>query len=200
MRLTRIDLTSFRSFRGTALPCAASRVVVAGRNGVGKTTVADAIRWVLIGSCRGTDARGVGSERLIPHGDRVADVSLGIAGIGRVTRTYSPKGGGTFSVEGFTGSSQAQYQGLMMKLGTTPDLLAATLDSGHFLDLPHAEAKALILALLEVKIPVGDRSFTLDDLDARYKQAFADRTVAKRVLAGMSLPAKPDVSGPSVET
>ena len=200
MKLTEVTLSSFRSFHDISFNLSASRVVVCGRNSAGKTTCADAIRWVLLGSCRGTDARGAGSERLIPQGESVADVSLGIEGIGRATRTYSPKGGGTFSVEGFTGSSQVQYQGLLMKLGTTPELLAATLDSGHFLDLPHAEAKALILSLLELKIQVGDRSFTLDELDARYKQAFEDRKVAKRVLANLTLPAKPDVSGPSVET
>ena len=91
MRLTNIELTNFRSFRGTTVSCAASRVVVAGRNGVGKTTVADAIRWVLIGSCRGTDARGAGAEHLIPQGESVADVSIGLDGIGRVTRTYSQR-------------------------------------------------------------------------------------------------------------
>ena len=57
----------------------------------------------------------------------------------------------------------------------------------------------MILSLLEVKIAVGDRSFTLDELDARYKQAFEDRKVAKRVMAAISLPAKPDLSGPPLE-
>ena len=120
MKLTNLDLTNFRSFRGTSVPLDASRCLIAGVNGSGKSTCQDAIAWALVGSCRGTDARGAGAEVLIPTGGKIAEVAVTIEGIGKVTRTYAEKGGGSFSVEGFTGTSAIQASALMMKLNTTP--------------------------------------------------------------------------------
>ena len=52
MKLTQIDLTSFRSFQGMGLSLAANRVLIGGLNGTGKTSIRDAIAWTLLG--RGT--------------------------------------------------------------------------------------------------------------------------------------------------
>ena len=176
-------------------------MLLAGLNGSGKSSVADAIAWALTGHCRGTDARGTGAEVLIPEGTKTAEVAVTVDGIGRVARTYAEKGGGAFSVEGFTGTSEIQKAALFIKLETTPEFLSAVLDTAVFLDLNHVEAKAMVLSLLGVKItvqdtkaPHGTLSYTLDELDIRYKQAFEDRKLAKRALAQCVLPPKPAVA------
>ncbi len=91
---------------------------------------------------------------LIPEGERGASVVVAVDGIGPVARTYMEKGGGAFSVYGFTGTSSAQHQALMDKLRTTPQFLAAVLNTDVFLDLNHAEAKAMMLGLLNVKVTI----------------------------------------------
>lgn len=191
MKLTHLDLTAFRSFRGVSLPLDQSRVLIAGLNGAGKTSVADAIAWGLTGRCRGTDGRGAGAEVLIPNGTKTAEVAVTIDGIGRVARSYAEHGGGAFSVDVFTGTSQIQQQALYIKLATTLEFLSAVLDTSVFLDLNHVEAKAMVLSLLGVKIPVGEKSYTLDELDLHYKQAFEDRKLAKKTLAQCLPPEKP---------
>ncbi len=191
MKLTTISLDGFRSYKGLTIDLSAPRLLFAGLNGSGKSGLLNAIRWALTGRCEGTDGRGAGAEVLIPVGEKAADVSVTIDGIGRVHRTYAEKGGSAFSVQGFTGTSQIQQQALYIKLGTTPEFLDAVLSPDVFLNLGHAEAKALVLSLLNVRIPVDGSDVTLDELDVLYKQAFEDRKVAKKVLAGHVVPEAP---------
>ncbi len=49
MRLSFLDLKGFRSFKGEQMELGAPRVLFAGLNGTGKTTVRDAIQWTLLG-------------------------------------------------------------------------------------------------------------------------------------------------------
>ena len=189
-------MRSFRSFSGVEMNLDSPRVLLAGLNGSGKSSVAHAIRWALTGRCEGTDARGAGAEVLIPTNTKTAEVAVTVEGIGCVARTYAERGGGAFSVEGFTGTSQIQQQALMIKLETTPEFLDAVMDTSIFLDLTHIEAKAMVLSLLGVKftLPSGPNitvDYTLDELDVRYKQAFEDRKLAKKALAQCVLPPKP---------
>ena len=200
MKLTHIDLRAFRSFQETTIELDAPRILIAGLNGTGKSSIREAIRWVLAGHCSGLDGKGAGAEILIPVGQTLGDAAVTIQGIGQVKRTYAEKGGGSFSVQGFTGTSQIQYQGLMNKLETTPAFLDAVLSTEVFLDLNHIEAKALVLSLLNVQIPVGDKALTLDELDVQYNQAFADRKQAKWALSKCVLPVKPaETKMPAIE-
>ena len=197
MKLSQLSLSSFRSYRGIDLPLTGSRVLFAGLNGTGKSTIKESIRWCLTGHCDGTDGKGAGAEILIPLGAKSAEASCVIAGIGKVSRSFTEKGGGAFSVDGLTGTSQIQQQALYMKLETQASFLDAVLSTSVFLNLNHVEAKALVLSLLGVRIPVGVNSYTLDELDMHYKQAFEDRKVAKRTLQGWSVPEKPTVQMPT---
>lgn len=200
MILTHMDLTSFRSYVGQQFPLAAPRVLITGLNGSGKTSIREAIRWVLTGRCTLTDGKGAGAEILIPEGERRAEVLLDVQGIGPMVRMFTEKGGGSFSVPTWTGTSAVQQQALYAKLQTTPAFLDAVLDTRVFLDLTHVDAKALVLALLDVRVTVEERAFTLDELDIQYKQAFEDRKVAKRSLQGFHVPPlPPEAQMPTIE-
>lgn len=190
MKLTRLDLASFRSYRKVSLDLNAPRILIAGLNGSGKTGIKNALRWALTGHCDGTDARGAGAEVLIPTGEDYAEVTATIAAIGKAQRIFNGSAS-NFGVDTFTGSSQIQQQALYIKLGTTPEFLDAVLDTDAFLRLNHVEGKALVLSLLGVKIQVGDQAYTLDQLDAKYRQAFEERKHAKKLLAGILLPTAP---------
>ncbi|MGH2360357.1 MAG: AAA family ATPase [bacterium] len=193
MKLIQLDLPSFRSFRGLTLGLDAPRVLLAGLNGTGKSSIRDAIAWALTGHCAGTDAKGAGADVLIPTGASLAEVAVTLQGLGTVRRSYALHAGGAFSVEGYTGTSQIQQQALLTSLKTTPAFLDAVLDAGAFLDLAHADAKALVLSLLNVRIPIADQFYTLEELDLRHKQAFEERKLAKRAAQNFFLPPKPVV-------
>ncbi len=202
MKISRLDLTSFKSFAGATFDLRAPRTLIAGLNASGKTSTRESMRYVLTGKAQGLDGKGSGQEHLIPKvadGDGVK-VSAWIDGVGSVTRSWL-HGTSSLEVQGFTGTPTEQQAALYEKLGTTEAMLTACLDSSVFLDLHHAEAKALVLQLLNVTVPVeipasADRTeevvrYTLDQLDAAYAKAFEDRKAAKQKVKGAFVPPSP---------
>ena len=196
MRIEKLSLSSFRSFHNIDLPTHAPRVLIAGVNGTGKTSIREALKWVLTGRCQGTDGKGAGVEVLTPFGMvlPVVEASVELAGIGRASRT-AKAAVHSFAVSGFTGTLQTQQTALYAKLETTPAFLDAVLDTETFLRLHHAEAKALVLNLLNVQIALGDDPdspvYSLAELDQLYENAFEDRKLAKRLLVQNGMPPKP---------
>jgi DNA repair exonuclease SbcCD ATPase subunit len=192
MKLTRLDLTAFRSFRNISLNTDAPRILIGGINGAGKSSIREAIKWTLTGLCQGLDAKGSGVEWLSPTGSGVLQTGVDLTGIGRIERQWTNHGHGTtFAVKGFTGTSTAQQAALYDKLHTSPAFLQACLDSGVFLALHHADAKALILELLDVRVVVEGVSYTLDQLASAYDKAFELRKQAKVVLKNLVVPDLP---------
>lgn len=64
MKINRISLTAFRSHTKTLLENLASVNLFVGPNGVGKSSILDAIGFALTGVCRGLDEGGRGAEGL----------------------------------------------------------------------------------------------------------------------------------------
>lgn len=205
MKISRLDLTSFKSFSGATFDLRSPRVFVAGTNGAGKTSCREAIRYALTGKAQALDGKGAGVDLLAPtfaQGDGVK-VSAWIDGLGSVTRSWL-HGTSALEVQGFTGTPTEQQAALYEKLGTSEAFLQAVLDTSVFLDLHHADAKALVLALLNVRVPVpcevvptmdpGESKtveLTLDMLDAAYAHAFEARKAAKQRVKGAFVPEKP---------
>jgi recombinational DNA repair ATPase RecF len=55
VKLTKLDLTSFRSCADLSFDLNARRVLVAGTNGVGKSGIREGLKFALTGRCQGLD-------------------------------------------------------------------------------------------------------------------------------------------------
>ena len=178
MKIEKIALRNFRSGQNLILDTTAPRIYVCGRNGSGKSSIKDGIRWTLRGVCAGTDAKGLGWEQLMPSNSTVLAAGLTIEGLGDVERAYKD-GRRTLQLEGRDNDMASTQQAIYQLLNTRPEVLDAVLETDYFLRLHHADAKAIVLGLLDVKIPIGAEQLTLAQVDARYKVAFGDRAIAK---------------------
>ncbi len=196
MRLQEIQCRAFRSFVGQAINVDADRVIIGGVNASGKSTLREAVRFALTGSVKDADNNDLPGELLAPSflGVSEAAASVVVDGIGRVERQWRP-GTYTLNAHGITGTSTVQQQALYDKLSTTEAMLQAVIDSRNFLRLHHAKGKALIMGLLDVRVVIDEegngREYTLDELDAAYKDAFEQRKLAKLKQKGFALPPVP---------
>lgn len=198
MRLQEIELTNFRSYDHETIQFTDGRTLMIGENGTGKSTLIDAIAWCLTGQCRGVDGRGQGQKNLIRLGADQATVRVK-TDVLTVTRQISRNGGATASVK---------TESVLAALGVSEAMLLAVLYGRHFFTLHHAEAKAMLMQLLDVTIPL-DRlppavaknysgPLTLDEATAAYDAAFKDRAATKKALAAITVPdvaARPDLDG-----
>lgn len=193
MRLTNLRLRNFRSYEAMDLDFTANRTLIIGENGVGKSTIADAIALVLTGRCRGVNGKGEGQKDLIRGTADEAEISLTIEGLGTVTRTIH-------RVHGANSTMPVDH--IMGALQTTDAYTQAAIYGSAFFEMGHAEAKALLLRLLDVTVVLpgakpGEpgRGLSLDEADLKYKAAFDQRTSLKRSLA--SLPAMQQPPAPA---
>ena len=196
MKLTALKLTAFRSFVDFDLPVAHPRPYISGLNGAGKTSIREALRWLLLGRCEYTDAKGQGVELLAPESVRPYRVLVSVtdAGLGAIERTWNGRDS-TFIVQGFTGSSKAQQAALLDRWQTDERFIDVCLDSSTFVQLHHAEAKALVLSLLHVTVKLSEddqETYTLAELDELYDRAFDARRDLKRDLQRFALPVRPE--------
>jgi hypothetical protein len=76
-------------------------------------------------------------------------------------------------------------------VGGHEGVVTALTRSRAFLDLKHAEAKDLLLQVLNVRVDVGGERLTLAQLDARYEEAFEARRDAKARAAAIRVPDAP---------
>jgi hypothetical protein len=202
MMITSLQLKSFRSFSDTEILLNAPRVFLAGLNGSGKSTIREAIKWALTGRCQGLDGKGAGGDKLIPSyspGSQTVDVALRVNDVVGIERSWAPNGS-SLEVEGFAGSATEQQRAIYADLLHCDEAYVdAALDTTVFRNLHHADAKALMLALLDVKVPVGDTEYTLDGLEAAYQKAFKDRKSAKDKVKGAFVPPVATSTLPSLQ-
>lgn len=198
MRLLEIELQNFRSYEHETISFSDPRTLLIGENGTGKSTLIDAVAWGLLGRCRGVDGRGQGQKDLIRIGAAQAQVRVK-TDVLTITRTISRSG----SV-----SATMKTESVLADLGVTEAMLAAVIYGRHFFTLHHSEAKALLMQLLDVTIPLAQLPpflakhytgpLTLDDATAAYDAAFRDRAGLKKALAAVLVPdvaARPDLDG-----
>lgn len=209
--LNRLELTNFRCFRHEVFDFSQPRVLILADNDKGKSSVLDAIRWVMTGRCRGLDDGGRGVATLVYDGplgageQRVMSVVANVVR-GDELRTIGRYFNGTttsFTLSGAMGQSGDQEAAFFAWLGVTDRRqLSVILDGELFGEMAHKDAKSLLMAFLPVSVvdPLNpERSLEPDEVDALYKEAVTVRRDAKRDLVKFVVvpPAEPvgDIDG-----
>lgn len=187
MRITSLALENFRSYDRLQLQFS-DRTLIIGENGAGKSTVPDAIALALLGRCRGVNRKGEGQRELIRSGAEEAIIRLIIDGSQVITRTLNQKTGA---------QSSPPPDHVLARLNASDDLVEALIYGGTFFDLHHADAKKLLMRLLNVRVPVpadretsegGTDLLTLDQCEEKYKFWFNERTSVKRAIDALAVP------------
>lgn len=193
MRIKTLTLERFRSYHGVTLNLDAPRVLIAGVNGAGKSSIREAVRWVLTNRCDVVDGRGSGYAYLYPEGTQEVRVRATVDPIGAVERARVHDVL-HLSVENVMGDAQIQQGAIYYRLDGEKAIgpyLEAVMSTEHFLRLHHAEAKALVLDMLQVRIPYEGQMLSLDQVELRYQNAFAERKTAKATAKMLKVPEAP---------
>lgn len=191
MRVIGLHAENVKRIRVVDITPSDDVVVIAGKNGSGKSSTIDAVSWALGGAALFTD-----QPDPIRHGQRTASVTVTLGDGDRaeviVTRTWSKDGPSKLDVRGADGSKFKTPQSAL-------DALIA--ERAHDpLAFDRADAKT------QRKILLGlvDLPFDLDELDRRRQAIFDQRTDANRehkrlVGALSSLPVPARDPGPLVD-
>jgi hypothetical protein len=186
VRLDKLTLKQFRCYEHAEFRFDQPITFIIGAEGTGKSSVGDAVEWILTGRCRGTDQRGAGSKLLIRDGEKGTVVTLEASDGDRtlpITRMLTVAGGG--SADGVP--------------VLNADIVRVLCNGSAFLDLAHQDAKDLLLRVLNVRVTVNGTPHSLAALDAAYQVAFDERKTAKRVLELILIPPLPEGEVPDVE-
>jgi energy-coupling factor transporter ATP-binding protein EcfA2 len=185
----RIELKNFRSFQLAAFDFDQARTLLLGPNGAGKSTLVDAIAWALTGRCRGVDGAGRGQKELIRTGATDMGVDLHVQGLGLISRTLAKDGHAVCNLK---------TDAILAHLGVSEAMLHAVLYGGAFFAMNYADANAMLMALLDVRVDPAKlpglgfkEPATLADLDAKYILATAERASLKKQLAAVTVPPLP---------
>ncbi len=149
MELTTIRLKDFLSHRDTILTFGTKIQIVHGANGAGKSSLIDAIAYVLLGEPLRAELLKKEHGELIRHGAKEATVELSLPGLHIVrtitatTRTLTLERNG----EPVVGGQDALQQVVYDALGTSAQALRTAIDSERFLHLSPAERKSLLFGL-----------------------------------------------------
>lgn len=183
MRLfEHLTLHNFRSYDHLELDFTQDRTLIIGENGAGKSSIVDALALVLTGQCRGVNAKGEGQRELVKSGSDEALVSLKLRGIDTpITLTID-------RVKGATRNLPVDL--LLGKLRTTPAFVQSVIYGRTFFGMHHADAKDLLMRLLDVHVSVDDGQggtelIDLAEVELRYQTAFSNRAAANKALKAL---------------
>lgn len=199
MRIERIKLVNFRSHAETELELGDVTFVL-GANGAGKSSVADALEWLLTGRNQHTDAAGRNRNGLARTGHSGFAVEATVEGAQLARRSS-----GASVLLSKDGHPVQEFA-----LPASRDVLSAVLNAGRFLGLAEKEQKALLAQVLDsgsVDVPqeVQADMALLNPLDRRprisnvaecegaYKHFYDERRIFSRQLAELGEIAAPEV-------
>lgn len=185
MRIQSLRIRNFRNLERLDLNVGA-RTLLVGPNASGKSSVVDALAWVLTGRCRGTDARGVGQDRLVRHGTTEMSVEADV--IHRNSASFDT------IRRVFDGKPHCTVKDVPSFLGVSAVKLASLIYGDTFFALHHSEARDLLLDLLNVRVDLGGEDVVdLAELDRRHEAAVGRRRDLKAQLAAVHVPEMPTV-------
>lgn len=149
MQLTELELTNFLCFDSLKLDLGGRKInVFLGRNGQGKSSIRDAIAFLLVGRCRHLQSRSDDLASLIRSGAEQASVEGVINGI-RLVRKIGLKEESLF-IDGRKGT----IGDLERILGFRQDQINLVLDSATFLRMSDDERCELVFGVLGNQNPL----------------------------------------------
>ena len=154
MKITRVTLENFMSHRRSSLDLSRGINVVMGGNGTGKSAIAEAIRFALLGTTRVTDARGAGAFDTIGPWGETAKVQIGIEGKGTVRRVAAMDGT-ELSVSWAVGGKAMLQQSILDTVGGSADQVRAVLDASHVFHMPPDTQQKLLQGLVDFRVTPG---------------------------------------------
>lgn len=185
MHLRELHLENFRSHDNLSLTFLQPRTLLVGENGIGKSSVPDAIALALTGQCRGVNAKGEGQTELIKSGADEAVIRLTLSDGTIITRTIHRTRGATTSLP---------IDMILGHLRARKPYVTSVIYGGTFFDMHHADAKDLLMQVLNVTVTVNDGRtegpsiYTLPEIDQKYTHWFEERKSLKRSLAAVVIP------------
>lgn len=202
MRIRRLELRNFNGYEHLDLTFDQPRTLLVGENGTGKSTIPDAIALALTGECRGVNTKGEGQRDLVRTGAAEATIALWIDGLDPVT----------LSIDTSRGATRGKPIDMVLgNLRTSKPYLTAALYGATFFSMHHADAKKLMMDLLNVRVavppeePDADEAtnpppklMTLDQVEARYRHWFDERATTKKAVAAVivgDVKPRPDLDG-----
>jgi tetratricopeptide (TPR) repeat protein len=154
MKITRVTLENFMSHRRSSLDLSRGINVVMGGNGTGKSAIAEAIRFALLGTTRVTDARGAGAFDTIGPWGETAEVEIEIEGKGTVRRVAAMDGT-ELSVSWAVGGKAMLQQSILDTVGGSADQVRAVLDASHVFHMPPDTQQKLLQGLVDFRVTPG---------------------------------------------
>lgn len=210
MRIIDLSVENFRGFQTRTLPVtAARRIYIAGETGQGKTSTREAVKWLLTGRALGLDDAGRGIKDGIRRQDAPETGPVAVSALIerpatasrpavrlRVSRRWA--GETTLALDEQAYGVADGQDALCQILGCDLWTILACLDITTLTRLKHADAKALLMAVLNVRVAYQDETLTIDQIATRHKQAFDERTVERRRLQRCVIPPAPEFDPPDV--
>lgn len=135
MKIKRITIKGFRSHASTEVLGLRKFNVLSGLNGSGKSTIIDAIKYVLTGTCRGTDDAGRGAEKLAAMGIGEYELTLDTSK-GELTRRMGQ------------GPRSQTHTRIAKTTGLEQDLARVLAEPTQFMQLTPTDQKALLMSLM----------------------------------------------------
>lgn len=185
--MARLELQNFRSFRNLTLDLSEPVTVLTGRNETGKSSVIDAMHYLLTGVCRGTDMRGAGSDSLVRQGQNGKGASI-LFRDAQFTLTRNI-GDGPGSAAGKVIDSTVKVR---------HEYIHACMAWDRLINLPAGEAKKLLLSMLGAEVTdesmkaalgalysyvEGIRFVGPESIEAAYQFAYNERARLKKLVA-----------------
>jgi len=157
MKIERLKIKNFRGVGEVELDMKSPVIFLLGENGVGKSTVADALEFLFTGRCKYTSESGAGFAELLRVGAKKGEIEADVRSaddmVGKVGRAFTAKKT-EFKVPGYEGPSTTQEKTFLEDMGISAQVLRASLNISRFIER-EKERVNLILDAAGVKVSTG---------------------------------------------
>lgn len=155
MKLNALRLENFTSYSTLTANFPSTISVIVGSNAAGKTSILDAITYLLTGACARTDRAGKGAAEMVRVGEKESTIAAILNG-GAYQLNLGRKIPGGLWIDGHEGTQTSLQDYLYGYLGTSQEALTAALSTHEFIDMRGSGQKSLLFGLLGLSFERGD--------------------------------------------